>query len=76
MPFDGSQVLPPLKRKLLDFPECRAKIRAMTHLPRYLTHPGICMAAAIDVQNVTKTYDDLKAVDSISLTVPRGPQWA
>lgn len=30
------------------------------------------MAAAIDVQNVTKTYDDLKAVDSISLTVPRG----
>ncbi|MFM7038597.1 MAG: ATP-binding cassette domain-containing protein [Planctomycetaceae bacterium] len=30
------------------------------------------MAAAIEVQNVTRTYDDLKAVDSISLSVPRG----
>lgn len=30
------------------------------------------MTAAIAVQNVTKTYDDLLAVDNISLTLPRG----
>jgi ABC-2 type transport system ATP-binding protein len=30
------------------------------------------MAAAIEVQNVSKTYDDLRAVDNISLAVPRG----
>lgn len=30
------------------------------------------MTAAIAVQNVTKTYDDLLAVNNISLTLPRG----
>ncbi|MFM7038695.1 MAG: ATP-binding cassette domain-containing protein, partial [Planctomycetaceae bacterium] len=30
------------------------------------------MTAAIEVRNVTKTYDDLLAVDNISLTLPRG----
>jgi ABC-2 type transport system ATP-binding protein len=30
------------------------------------------MTAAIAVQNVTRTYDDLLAVDNISLTLPRG----
>lgn len=30
------------------------------------------MTAAIAVQNVTKTYDDLLAVDNISLTLPQG----